>query len=88
MNYMWNPEMQDVLDAQELARSRGKVAGQDYTTEFLEIMKKRNKKPFGANEFNKEELINHLTEKSGKLLKINTDDKGVQTFEIYKKEKE
>ena len=88
MNYLWNPELQDVLDAQELARSRGKVAGQDYTTEFLEIMEQRNKKPFAANEFNKEEMITHLTEQSGKLLKINTDDKGVQSFEIHKKKKE
>ena len=86
MNYMWNPSIEEVIEAQELARSRGKVAGQDYTTEFLEIMKQKNKKHFGANEFNKEELITHLTEQNGKLLKINTDDKGMQTFELYKKE--
>lgn len=86
MNYMWNPSIEEVIEAQELARSRGKIPGQDYTTEFLEIMKQRNKRPFGANEFNKEELITHLTEQSGKLLKINTDDKGIQTFELHKKE--
>jgi hypothetical protein len=58
MNYVWHDvNIDDILEAQELARSRGKVAGQDYTEEFLEVMAKKGIKPSGATELNRDELI-------------------------------
>ena len=58
MQYIWHDvQIEDILEAQALARERGKLPGESYGVEFLEIMKKKGIKPSGATELNKSELL-------------------------------
>lgn len=87
MNYIWNDvQIEDILEAQALARERGKLPGESYEVEFLEIMKKKGIKPSGATELTREETIREYLSHDKKICEINVDDKGVQTLKIHKKE--
>lgn len=86
MNYIWNPEFEDILEAQQLARKRGKQAGESYEAEFLEVMEKKGKKPSGATELSKSELLREYTSHGQKIAHIEIDDKGNQSLKIHKKE--
>ena len=86
MNSLWSITVEDYEEVIRRAREANLKPGDSMEAIFIEYMKEKGQKPFARNEFNKEELITHLTEQNGKLLKINTDDKGMQTFELYKKE--
>lgn len=88
MNYLWNIEIQDIKEAQELARSRGKKEGDSYEVEFLEIMKKKGKKPCGATELTKEELLNEYTSKGKSVLDISVDKEGKQVIKIIQSNNE
>jgi hypothetical protein len=88
MQELWNPTIEDILEAMELARSHGKGAGENYEDEFREVMKKKGKKPFGHTEFTKEELINDLAQKHNGVLDISTNSSGEQTYKIIKKKDE
>jgi hypothetical protein len=85
MKYIWTPTINDILEAIELAQSRGVKPGESYEKEFLEIMAKNNKKPNGATELNKEEIIREMVEKNGNILVISINTKGEQTYNIIKK---
>ena len=85
MQELWNPTIEDVLEAQELARSHGKGAGESYEDEFREVMQKKGKKPFGHTELNKDELLTDLAHKHGNVLNMNVDSQGVTTYNVIKK---
>jgi len=86
MNSLWSITVEDYEEVIRRAKEAGVQPGESIEAIFIEYMAEKGQQPFARNEFNKEELISHLTEQSVKLLKINTNDKGVQTFEIHKKE--
>ena len=86
MQYIWHDvQIEDILEAQNLARERGKQAGESYEAEFLEIMKKKGIKHSGVTELNKEELISEYLSHDKKIVHLHTNDKGQQTLKIYKK---
>lgn len=85
MQYIWTCTIEDILEAQVLARKHGKTSGQDYTDEFLEIMLKKGKSHLGATEFTKNELLQHLAEKNGTVLDISVDNNGKESYKIVKK---
>jgi hypothetical protein len=89
MQFIWHDvKIEDIIEAQNLAREHGKVAGNNYEEEFLEVMKKKGIIPSGATELTKEELLNEIASHDKKVAHIQTDDKGKQTLKIYKKEDE
>jgi hypothetical protein len=86
MQELWNPTIEDVIEAQELARSRGKGAGANYEEEFREVMQKKGKKPFGHTELNKDELLSDLAQKHGNILNMAVDSQGNVKYSVKKKE--
>lgn len=85
MQYMWTVTIEDILEAQQLGRERGKKAGESYEAEFLEVMEKKGQKPACATELTHNELLAQYAEKDKKVLDISHDDKGQQTIKICKK---
>lgn len=88
MNALWNANIDDIIEAMELAQSRGKKPGDSFESEFLEIMEKKGKKPFSHTEFTREELIADLTQKSYKIFDIQTDPQGQPTYRVIKSKNE
>lgn len=87
MQYVWRDvKIEDIMEAQKLARERGKIAGQSYEQEFLEVMAKKGVKHSGVTELTKDELVNEYASHDQKICEINIDDKGKQTLKIHKKE--
>jgi len=85
MKYLWNVEIEDIIEAQKLAKNRGKQPGDSYEIEFLEVMENKNKKPFGATELNKEEYIAEQITHGKNILDIVTDSEGVAKIRVIKK---
>ena len=87
MNFIWyDVKIEDIEEAQALARERGKTAGTSYEVEFLEVMERKGKKPSGATELTKIELLQEYASHGKKIAHIEIDDKGNQTMKIHKKE--
>lgn len=86
MNYIWHDvEYDDIIEAQALARERGKKAGESYEVEFLEIMEKKGKKPSGATELNQTEFLQEYASHGKNIAHVEVDYKGNQTLKIHKK---
>ena len=85
MNSLWSITAEDYLNVVKICQELGMEPGSDMTPVFVAYMEQKGVKPFAHNEFTKEELISHLTEQTGNILKINTDDKGKQSIELHKK---
>jgi len=87
MNFIWyDVKIEDIEEAQALARERRKTAGTSYEAEFLEVMERKGKKPSGATELTKIELLEEYASHDKKIAHIEIDDKGNQTMKIHKKE--
>jgi hypothetical protein len=84
MQYLWNCEIEDILEAQELARSRGVKAGESYEKEFLEVMAKKGKTHSGATELNKEETITEYLSHGKKIASIDIDSQGHESVRFIK----
>jgi len=74
MHSIWNITLEDYSEAVALAQSRGKVAGEPFEEEFLEIMEKKGKKPCGNTELTQTELLKEITSHGKKALNIETKD--------------
>lgn len=85
MRSIWNPTIDDVLEAIELAKSRGKKDGESYEAEFIEVMQKKNKKPVGFTELTDKEMIAEQLSHGNKILEIETKDNKTN-FKFYKPE--
>ena len=85
MNSLWNIDLDTYIEVMELAQANGKKPGDSMQEEFLEIMKKKEIKPLGHSELNKEELIQEYISKDKKVLDISIDDKGKSSYKIFKK---
>jgi hypothetical protein len=85
MNNIWQITIDDYIEAIELARSRGKVAGQSFEEEFLEIMEKKGKKSSGSTELSQDELLKEVTSHDKKVLSMETKD-GKTLFKTIKED--
>ena len=85
MNSLWSITVEDYEEVIRRAKEAGLSPGDSMEAIFIDYMAEKGQQPFARNEFNKEELMNHLTEQKGNILKINTDDKGKQSIELHKK---
>jgi len=89
MQYIWHDvQIEDILEAQALAKERGKLPGESYEVEFLEVMKKKGIKHSGATELTREETIREYLSHDKKIYEINIDGKGKETLKIHKKQQE
>ena len=88
MKYIWNVTIEDYLEVIELAKKNGKKAGDSMETELLQVMKKKNKKPIGATELTIEEMMKEQASHGKKVLGIETDKTGKQTYKIAKPKKD
>lgn len=85
MQFIWHDvKIDDILEAQALARERGKQPGESYEVEFLEVMEKKGIKHSGATELTKEELLQEYASHEKNMAHIQIDDKGKQTLKIHK----
>jgi hypothetical protein len=84
---MWTVTIEDILEAQALARERGKVAGESYETEFLEVMARKGQKPACATELTHDELLAQYVENDKTILDLSHDSQGKQTIMVIKKKK-
>lgn len=75
--YIWNITIDDYIEACELAKSRGKKAGDSLEVEFLEIMKKKNKKPVGKTdkEIDIDLLTGELRDQGIKVLNLKEEER-------------
>lgn len=80
MKSIWNPTLDQVIEAMELAQARGKKPGESYEDEFFEVMEKYNQKPCGNTELNKEEFLSDLAQRGGNILDVSIDDTGKSTY--------
>lgn len=89
MQFIWHGvKMEDIIEAQNLARERGKIAGENYEVEFLEVMKKKGIKRSGATELTKEELISEYLSHDKKILEISHNSEGEEKYGVMKKKDE
>lgn len=89
MKDIWaNVNIDNILEAIELAKKHGKKAGDSYETEFLEIMKNKNIKPSGSTELSMDELLKEGASHGQNILGMETDKEGKTTYKIIKKKKE
>lgn len=89
MQYIWtNVKIEDIFEAQKLARERGKKAGESYEEEFLEVMQAKCKSPSGATELNKEELISEYLSHDKKIIDISHNSEGKAEYRVMKKKDE
>jgi hypothetical protein len=88
MRKIWNPSIDDVIEAIELARSQGVKAGESYEKQFLEVMEKKGKKPSCSTELNNEELLQEYLSHGKGVAHIQVDSEGVETIKVMKPKKE
>jgi hypothetical protein len=74
MNNVWKCSVEDYIEVIELAKSRGKVAGQSIEQEFLEVMEKKGIKPSGCTELNIDELLIEGASHGQKAMSMETKD--------------
>ena len=85
MQFMWSCTIEDILEAQSLARERGKIAGESYEAEFLEVMGKKGQKPACATELTHAEILAQYAEKDKIILDVSHNSEGEQTLRVIKK---
>jgi hypothetical protein len=85
MQFMWTVTIEDILEAQTLARKRGKKAGESYEVEFLEVMAKKGQKPACATELTHNEILAQYAEKDKTILDVSHNSQGEQTLRVIKK---
>ena len=68
MKAIWNPKIEDVLEAIKRATANGKKPGESFEDEFHEVMKEKNQKPFAGTELTKEELWGQLVQDGKTIL--------------------
>jgi len=86
MQSLWSITIEDYEEVVRRAREVGLQPGDSMEAIFIDYMLEKGQRPFGNTELNKEELLNDLTQKHGKIAHIETDSKGNQILKIHKKE--
>lgn len=82
MNYLYHITLDDYFEVIKLAKANGKKEGESMQEEFLQIMKKKGKKPLSATELTKKELITEYNSHNKSVLNVETDKKGKTTFKF------
>jgi hypothetical protein len=77
--------MDDYFEIVKICQELDMPPGADMSPVVFEYMKKKGQKPIGATELNRDELLNDLAQKHGKILSIETDSQGKQTYRVAKK---
>lgn len=85
MKKMWKMTIDDYLNICDIAREIGMKPGDDLSLIVEIYMKEKGEKPFGLTEWTKEELIEQLMLKSKKMLHIQVDDSGKQSYKLIKR---
>ena len=88
MNSLWSITVEDYEEVIRRAREANLKPGDSMEAIFIEYMKEKGQKPFARNEFNKDELLSDLSDKCGKILEINTDTQGKQSYRVMKTKEE
>lgn len=87
MQYMW--ELNDCLDEMiafyKIMEEYNITDPQEKEYHFLQLMKALGKKPMGATELNKKELLNEMTSKGNTVFDISTDKNGKPIYKIIKR---
>jgi hypothetical protein len=86
MNAFWNPSLDQVIEAIELAKANGKKEGDNYEAEFIQVMNKYNQKPFSRSELTKEEWLQEQVSHGQTILDMSTNSEGVTKLSVIKKE--
>lgn len=84
MRQIWNPSIEDVLEAMELARSQGVKPGESFEKQFLEVMAKKNIKPSCSTELNNEELLQEYLSHGKGVAHLEIDSQGHETLKVIK----
>lgn len=83
MNQIWKMTINDYLNIIELAKLRGKKAGESIEDELRQYMKEKDQKPTGHTELTHEEMLNEWASKGQKVLSMETKE-GKTIFKIPK----
>lgn len=87
MKYLWSATSEDYMEIVKMAQANGKKPGDSMQEEFLQYMKEKNRKPIGATELNREELLSEYASKGKNILDIRTNKEGKTSLGIIKKDK-
>jgi hypothetical protein len=88
MNNLYSITIEDYLEVCERAKKAGLSPGADMTLIFEAYMAEKGQKPMGHTELSMKELAQEYASYEKKVLKIDTDDKGNQSFELHKPKEE
>lgn len=88
MKYVWQLSIEDYFEIVKRAKAKGLKAGDSMEEVLVEYMNEIGKKPIGATELTKDEMLKDYTAKGKKVLDIETDEDGEQTYRIIKKKEE
>jgi hypothetical protein len=86
MNELFSITLDDYIEVIRRAREAGIKDGESIEPIFFAYAKEKGITSFARTELNKAELLTDLAEKHGTIMDISTDEKGVQSLNIVKKE--
>ena len=86
MRAVWNITIEDYLNIVELAKAKGKKAGDSMKEEFIAYMKEKNKKPECHTELTDEELLLLYADKGKQALNIRTEKGQTKFYTVEPKE--
>jgi len=78
----------DYLEIVKRAQANGVKPGESMEKEFVEYAKEKKLKCLGATELTKEELACEHASHGRKVLKVDTDENGQQSYQVVKPKEE
>ncbi len=76
--YMWSITANDYIEIVELAQKHGKKEGDSMEEEVLEVMEKKDKKPFGTTNKDVDMLTGELRDKGLKVRNLKEEERRKQ----------
>ena len=82
MKRIWHITLNDYLEIVKRAKAGGLKPGDSMEDYLEEYMEEQGKEPSGHTELTKEELLREWTSKGKKVLDVETDNEGKQSYKI------
>jgi len=84
MNHIWNVTGDDYIEVVRISKELGIKPGESMEEVFVAYMNIKGKKPMGATELSKEELVKEYLSHDKKILEMNVNVEGKTTYKIIK----
>ena len=85
MNFLYQITVDDYLEVVRRSREAGVLVGESMEAIFIDYMNEKQKNPICGTDLTKNEILGELTQKNDKILKIDTDSQGHQSYTVIEK---